>query len=55
MTPFWGFSVLVGTTALAAGGYHLAIREAGRSRGPSLTLLTGVSHPTRRWPRIPAR
>ena len=55
MTPFWGFSALVGTTALAAGGYHLAIREAGRSRGPSLTLLTGVSHPTRRWPRIPAR
>jgi len=54
-TRGWGFSAIVGTAVIAAGGYHLAFQEVGRSRGPSLPLRTGARHPTRRWPRIPAR
>jgi hypothetical protein len=30
--PSWGLSTLFGATAVAAGGYHLAIREADRFR-----------------------
>jgi hypothetical protein len=51
----WGFSAIAGTAAVAAGGYFVAIREPGRSKGPSLPIRTGASHPTRRWPRIPKR
>ncbi len=54
-TRAWGFSAIVGTAAIAAGGYQLAVREATRSRGPSAPIRTGLSHPTRRWPRIPSR
>ena len=40
--PFWGFSAIVGTAVIAAGGFHLAFQETGRTRGPSLPLRTGA-------------
>jgi hypothetical protein len=54
-TPSWGFSAIIGTALIAAGGYHLALHDEGRSKGSSMPLRTRGSHPSRRVPRFPER
>jgi len=53
--PSWGFSTLFGAAAVAAGGYHLAIREADRFHRRWLSPRPAINHPTRRWPKFPSR
>ena len=40
-SPSWGFSTLFGAAVVAAGGYHLALREADRWKGRGFSLGGG--------------
>jgi len=44
----WSFSAIFGVTALATGGYHLAMGEAARLKGRWIPRWSGAERPTRR-------
>jgi len=40
--PSWGFSALFGAAAVAAGGYHLALRESERFKSRGVPRCAGI-------------
>lgn len=44
----WSFSAIFGAAAIAAGGYHLAMRESDRFRGRWIPRWVGAERPTKK-------
>jgi len=53
--PSRSFLTLFGAAAVAAGGYHLALRGPDRFKGRGASRWAGVNPPVRRWPEYPFR
>ena len=51
----WSFSAVFGAATIAAGGYHLALREADRFRGRWIPRWAGAERPTKRKATTPSR
>jgi hypothetical protein len=51
----WSFSALFGAAAIAAGGYHLAMRERDRFQGRSIPRWMGAERPNKRKLATPTR
>jgi hypothetical protein len=49
----WNLSTVFGTAVIAAGGYHLVMRESDRFSGKAVPRWVGADRPTRRKPRFP--
>jgi len=51
----WNLSTVFGAAVVAAGGYHLAIRESDRSSGRGVPRWSGADRPTKRKSGFPSR
>jgi hypothetical protein len=51
----WSFSAIFGAATIAAGGYHLAMREADRFRGRWIPRWLGAERPNKRKTGLPPR
>ncbi len=51
----WGFSTFLGAAVVAAGGYHLAMRESERFKTRWLPSRAGSNLPPGRWPGFRGR
>jgi hypothetical protein len=51
----WSFSALFGAAVVAAGGYHLAMRERDRFQGRSIPRWMGAERPNKRKLAPPTR
>jgi hypothetical protein len=51
----WSLSAIFGAATIAAGGYHLALREADRFRGRWIPRWAGAERPAKRKAATPSR